>query len=71
MNNTPKPYDEQLYALKTATLRKIAESEGATAKIGKATATIFSVAGELFTSERDALTYAIEYTRRKKGGAKK
>lgn len=71
MNNNTKPYDEQLYALKTQTLRKIADAEGATAKIAQVKATIFSVAGELFYCEREALTVAIEYTRRKKGGTKK
>jgi hypothetical protein len=71
MNNTPKPYDDTLYATQTSTLRKIADREGATSKIAQVTATVFSVAGELITSEREAYIIAIEFNRRKKGGAKK
>lgn len=73
MNTTPKPYDVELYALHTKTLLQIAEREGATNKVAKATATIFSVAGELFTNERDAFIYAIEHNRRmrQKGGKAK
>jgi hypothetical protein len=73
MTNSLKPYDGELYALKTATLKKIAEQEGAISKIATATANVWSVAGELFTSEKEALTYAIEHNRRtrQKGGKAK
>ncbi len=74
MKNTthnPKPYDDTLYATKTATLRKIAEAEGAIKKIEQVSAIVFSVAGELITSERDAYITAIEHNRRmRQKGAK-
>ena len=64
-------YDRDLYATRTATLKKIAEKEGATSKIAQIQATVFSVAGEIITNERDAYIIAIEHTRHmktKKGG---
>ena len=64
-------YDSTLYSTQTSTLKKIAEKEGATSKIAQVEATIFSVAGELVTSEREAYIIAIEHNRhmaKRKGG---
>lgn len=89
MNTHPKTnqaYDAGLYALKTATLEKIAKEEGAYTLIEICSeneyptlagttikVTIARVLKEVFTCLRDAYIYAIEQNRqmRQKGGKAK